>query len=68
LAKIIEEDIVCVRKTKNEVKFNILWETNHRREQMRRIHNHVTAPKRALPSHAESYNPPSAYLFDEKEM
>jgi ribosome biogenesis protein ERB1 len=31
-------------------------------------HDHVTAPKRTLPGQAESYNPPSEYLFDEKEM
>jgi ribosome biogenesis protein ERB1 len=27
----------------------------------------ITAPKRDLPGHAESYNPAPEYLFDEKE-
>jgi len=27
----------------------------------------ITAPKRDLPVHAESYNPPEEYLFDENE-
>lgn len=29
--------------------------------------NHIAAPKIKLPTHGESYNPPSEYLFDEKE-
>lgn len=48
--------------------FYMLWETDTDREQMRRIHDHVVAPKRDLPGHAESYNPPPEYLFDEREM
>lgn len=28
---------------------------------------HIPAPKRELPQHAESYNPPEEYLFDEDE-
>lgn len=28
---------------------------------------HMPAPKMALPSHAESYNPPAEYLFDDQE-
>lgn len=28
----------------------------------------ITAPKRDLPTHAESYNPSEEYLFDEKEL
>ena len=27
----------------------------------------IAAPKRDLPIHAESYNPPEEYLWDEKE-
>jgi ribosome biogenesis protein ERB1 len=27
----------------------------------------ITAPKRDLPIHGESVNPPEEYLFDEKE-
>lgn len=49
-------------------KFYMLWETDTEREKMRRIHDHVVAPKRALPGHAESYNPPPEYLFDEQEL
>ncbi|XP_035787383.1 ribosome biogenesis protein BOP1 homolog [Anopheles albimanus] len=49
-------------------KFYMLWETDHGKEEMRRIHDHVTAPKRPLPHHAESYNPPPEYLFNENEL
>jgi len=28
----------------------------------------ITAPKRDLPIHSESYNPPEEYLLDEKEQ
>lgn len=49
-------------------KFYMLWETDNDKEKMRRIHDHVSAPKRDLPGHAESYNPPKEYLFDAKEM
>jgi ribosome biogenesis protein ERB1 len=66
-AKTIDEER-RLRKAKNDIKFYMLWETDHGREQMRRIHDHVAPPKRALPGHAESYNPPPEYLFDEKEM
>lgn len=49
-------------------KFFMLWESDSGREKMRRIHDHVAAPRRALPGHAESYNPPPEYLFNEHEM
>uniref|UniRef100_A0A1B0DLR0 Ribosome biogenesis protein BOP1 homolog n=1 Tax=Phlebotomus papatasi TaxID=29031 RepID=A0A1B0DLR0_PHLPP len=49
-------------------KFYMLWESDTTKESMRRIHDHVSAPKRPLPGHAESYNPPPEYLFDKKEM
>jgi len=29
---------------------------------------HLPAPKTILPLHAESYNPPAEYLFDEEEL
>lgn len=29
---------------------------------------HFPAPKVALPGHAESYNPPAEYLFDDEEL
>jgi len=28
----------------------------------------ITAPKRDLPGHNESFNPPEEYLFDEQEL
>lgn len=54
-------------KAKKGPNFYMLWETDTGKEDMRRIHDHVSAPKRDLPGHAESYNPPPEYLFDEKE-
>lgn len=57
-----------IRKERKQPKFYMLWETDHGREKMRRIHDHVAAPKRALPGHAESYNPPPEYLFNNKEI
>lgn len=55
-------------KAKKEPQFYMLWQTDDQAEEMRRIHKHIPAPKRHLPGHAESYNPPPEYLFDEKEM
>lgn len=49
-------------------KFYMLWKTDDAAEEMRRIHNHIPAPKRALPGHAESYNPPEEYLFNQQEV
>ncbi|KXJ78016.1 hypothetical protein RP20_CCG005849 [Aedes albopictus] len=49
-------------------KFYMIWESDHGKEEMRRIHDHVVAPKRPLPGHAESYNPPPEYLFNEREL
>lgn len=46
----------------------MLWSADDRAEHMRRIHSHIPAPKRALPGHAESYNPPPEYLLDEREV
>lgn len=56
-----------IDKEKKQPKFFMLWETDSGREKMRRIHDHVAAPRRALPGHAESYNPPPEYLFNEDE-
>jgi len=28
----------------------------------------ILAPKRDLPGHAESFNPPAEFLFDDKEL
>lgn len=64
-AKTTEE--MAAEKKKKGPQFYMLWETDTGKEDMRRIHDHVSAPKRDLPGHAESYNPPPEYLFDEKE-
>jgi len=48
--------------------FYMLWQSDDQAEEMRRIHKHIPAPKRHLPGHAESYNPPPEYLFDNKEV
>jgi ribosome biogenesis protein ERB1 len=36
--------------------------------ELARMRLHLPAPKLPLPHHAESYNPPEEYLFDENEM
>lgn len=51
-----------------EKQFYMLWSSDDRAEEMRRIRNHIPAPKRALPGHAESYNPPPEYLLDDREV
>ncbi|XP_057338087.1 ribosome biogenesis protein BOP1 homolog [Microplitis mediator] len=57
------------REEKNKMpQFYLLWEADDQPEDMRRIHKHIPAPKRHLPGHAESYNPPPEYLFDKKEL
>uniref|UniRef100_A0A915CU60 BOP1 N-terminal domain-containing protein n=1 Tax=Ditylenchus dipsaci TaxID=166011 RepID=A0A915CU60_9BILA len=38
------------------------------KSELSRIRMHLPAPKVALPSNAESYNPPAEYLFDEDEL
>ncbi|KAJ8936837.1 hypothetical protein NQ314_012153 [Rhamnusium bicolor] len=55
-------------RAKKEPQFYMLWQTDDQSEEMRRIHKHISAPKRFLPGHAESYNPPPEYLFDAKEL
>ncbi|KAI8039644.1 hypothetical protein M5D96_007064 [Drosophila gunungcola] len=61
------EEVQREKQAKRGPKFYMLWETDTAREHMRRIHDPVSAPKRDLPGHAESYNPPPEYLFDAKE-
>lgn len=56
------------KKESHEPKFFMLWQTDEGVEHMRRIQNHIPAPKRHLPGHAESYNPPPEYLFDKREV
>ncbi|KAL1501047.1 hypothetical protein ABEB36_006449 [Hypothenemus hampei] len=55
-------------RAKKEPQFYMLWSTDDQPEEMRRIHKHIPAPKRLLPGHAESYNPPPEYLFDDREL
>ncbi|XP_031828443.1 ribosome biogenesis protein BOP1 homolog [Nomia melanderi] len=56
------------QQKKNEPQFYLLWQSDDQAEEMRRIHKHIPPPKRHLPGHAESYNPPPEYLFDKKEL
>lgn len=56
------------RLKKREKQFYLLWKTDDKADEMRRIHDHIPAPKRHLPGHAESYNPPAEYLFNAKEV
>ena len=56
------------QEKKNAPQFYMLWQSDDQAEEMRRIHKHIQAPKRHLPGHAESYNPPPEYLFDKKEL
>lgn len=56
------------QQKKSEPQFYMLWQSDDQAEEMRRIHKHIPAPKRHLPGHAESYNPPPEYLFDKKEL
>lgn len=49
-----------------------LWADEHSdkktKNEQARIRMHFPAPKMPLPGHAESYNPPPEYLFDEDEL
>ncbi|CAB3227985.1 unnamed protein product [Arctia plantaginis] len=58
------------RRKKREKNFYNLWgsTTEEEEQRLRGIHKHIPAPRRALPSHAESYNPPPEYLLDSKEL
>lgn len=55
-------------RAKTDPQFYMIWNTDDQPEHMRRIYKHIAAPKRHLPGHAESYNPPPEYLFDKKEL
>lgn len=57
-----------LRAEKKQKKFYMLWAMDDKPEEMRRITNHIPAPKRKLPEHSESYNPPPEYLFDAREL
>eukprot|EP01039_Chlorochromonas_danica_P007694 gene7694-8501_t len=47
----------------------LMWPENDHEEEneSRRLRYHLPAPKMPLPGHAESYNPPEEYLFDDEE-
>ncbi len=55
------------KKKGDPLNLYMLWNNQEDGESMRRIVDHIPAPKLKLPSHAESYNPPTEYLFNEKE-
>jgi len=49
-------------------RFYMLWKSDTEAEDgVRRINDIIPAPKMRLPDHAESYNPPPEYLFNEEE-
>uniref|UniRef100_A0A7I4XT66 Ribosome biogenesis protein BOP1 homolog n=1 Tax=Haemonchus contortus TaxID=6289 RepID=A0A7I4XT66_HAECO len=59
-------------KQKSERKIYDLWAAedsmDHKtKSELARMRMHMPAPKMPLPVHAESYNPPEEYLFDEGE-
>ncbi|KAJ1374590.1 hypothetical protein KIN20_037302 [Parelaphostrongylus tenuis] len=59
-------------KQKEEKKVYDLWAAesslDHKtKSELARMRMHMPAPKMPLPTHAESYNPPEEYLFDEDE-
>lgn len=56
------------QEKKTGPQFYMLWQADDQPEEMRRIHKHIPAPKRHLPGHAESYNPPPEYIFDKREL
>ncbi|CAH0726848.1 unnamed protein product, partial [Brenthis ino] len=58
------------RKKKRERNFYNLWGATGDEDAAARRHGPraLPAPRRPLPSHAESYNPPPEYLLDKKEM
>lgn len=47
--------------------FYQLWSNDGEASATRRYRQFIPAPKNRLPGHAESYNPPPEYLFDEQE-
>ncbi|XP_045774193.1 ribosome biogenesis protein BOP1 homolog isoform X1 [Maniola jurtina] len=62
------KQIADERRRKRERNFYNLWGSSDQAESSRPGPRHLPAPRRPLPSHAESYNPPPEYLLDHKEM
>ncbi|XP_026745223.1 ribosome biogenesis protein BOP1 homolog [Trichoplusia ni] len=56
------------RRKKREKQFYNLWGSSEADPAQRGLQRHIPAPRRALPGHAESYNPPPEYLLDKQEM
>lgn len=63
-----DEERERLKRKQSGPEFYMLWSTDDKPEEMRRLTKHIPAPKRHLPGHAESYNPPPEYLFDDKEL
>ena len=55
------------RKKKEDLGWDIWQDENIVSWKPRRMPKPITAPKRDLPGHAESFNPAEEYLFDDKE-
>lgn len=55
------------RREKEEAAWDIWEDESIVTWKPRRMPKHIAAPKRDLPVHAESYNPPEEYLLDEQE-
>ncbi|GIY91971.1 ribosome biogenesis protein bop1 [Caerostris extrusa] len=47
--------------------FYMLWDKDVA-EESKRLQHYIPAPKRKLPGHEESYNPPAEYLFTKEEV
>lgn len=55
-------------KKEEEPQFFLIWEQNEMEESPFHGGVRLPPPKARLPGHAESYNPPSEYLYDEQEL
>ena len=63
-----EKELEKQRKEDEENKIWDIWEDESIVTwRPRKMPKAIPAPKRDLPIHAESYNPPDEYLLDEKE-
>lgn len=68
LAKAIHDGHIKLDKAQREApKAFLIWDEGNADEKNAYINRHVPPPKPPLPGHAESYNPPEEYLFDEQE-
>jgi ribosome biogenesis protein ERB1 len=56
------------KKEEEEPQFFLIWEQDEMEESPFRGGPRIPPPKARLPGHAESYNPPMEYLFDEQEL